>query len=139
MPHSKKDLHWYLRQLEEVVCRVLRSFGLTPRLIAGTTGVWVDNYKVCALGLAAKRWMTYHGIGLNVSTDLAAFSHITPCGLDDPEAFGTPGSLEQLLETPPDMFEVKQAFLKAFSDVFQVPTQYCEDLSILDDVLDENI
>ncbi|CAN0389026.1 unnamed protein product [Ectocarpus sp. 8 AP-2014] len=77
----KKDLHWYLRQLEEVVIRVLGRYGLEGERETEHTGVWVGGAKVAAIGLNASRWVTSHGFALNVNPDLSAFEAIVPCGI----------------------------------------------------------
>lgn len=82
--HFKQDLHWYLRQLEEVIIRALSEVsGLQGERVEGLTGVWVGGNKVAAIGVRASRWVTYHGLALNVSTDLSHFSKIVPCGIAD--------------------------------------------------------
>ncbi|RRT63711.1 hypothetical protein B296_00004949 [Ensete ventricosum] len=84
--YHKMDLHWYLRSLEEVIIRVLSStFAIKASRIKGLTGVWVGNKKVAAIGIRVSRWITYHGLAVNVTTDLAPFQHIVPCGLQDHE------------------------------------------------------
>lgn len=78
----RPDLHWYLRQLEEVVIRTLANLGLAGERIAGLTGVWVDGYKVAAMGIKVSRWITMHGFALNVWPDPEGFARIVPCGLE---------------------------------------------------------
>jgi lipoyl(octanoyl) transferase len=80
---KKEDLHWYLRTLEEVLIETLGAFGLKGERIPGLTGVWVDGAKVAAIGVRATRWVTYHGLALNVTTDLSPFQDIVPCGIED--------------------------------------------------------
>eukprot|EP00887_Chlorella_sp_A99_P001158 scaffold14.g1158.t1 len=76
------DLHWYLRALEEVVIRALAEVsGLEGSREEGLTGVWVQGQKVAAIGVRASRWVAYHGLALNVTTDLGPFSGIVPCGI----------------------------------------------------------
>ncbi|GIL53867.1 hypothetical protein Vafri_9383 [Volvox africanus] len=78
----KPDLHWYLRQLEEVVIQALDAVsGIQGERIEGLTGVWVDGAKVAAIGVRAKKWVSYHGLALNVVTDLSPFNRIVPCGI----------------------------------------------------------
>lgn len=77
------DLHWYLRQLEEVIIRAIAPFGLQGERIDGLTGVWVEGYKVAAIGIKVSRWITMHGFALNVCPDLAGFQRIVPCGIED--------------------------------------------------------
>ncbi|KAG6555926.1 hypothetical protein Mapa_002568 [Marchantia paleacea] len=93
---QKMDLHWYLRMLEEVVIRALwSSCSLRASRVDGLTGVWVGDSKVAAIGVRVSRWITYHGLAVNVNTDLAPFQNIVPCGL-----VGRPvGSVKQLLHT----------------------------------------
>ncbi|KAL4444215.1 hypothetical protein ABPG75_011952 [Micractinium tetrahymenae] len=78
------DLHWYLRSLEEVAIRALDAVsGLHGERIPGLTGVWVDGAKVAAIGVRASRWVSYHGLALNVVNDLTPFRQIVPCGISD--------------------------------------------------------
>ena len=75
------DLHWYLRQLEHVVMDVLEDLGLQAECLPGLTGVWVERRKVAAIGVGCRRWITQHGLALNVDCELQGFAQITPCGL----------------------------------------------------------
>ncbi|WP_404791214.1 lipoyl(octanoyl) transferase LipB [Altericista sp. CCNU0014] len=77
------DLHWYLRQLEEVTIQTLEVYGLRGDRIPGLTGVWVEGYKVAAIGIKVSRWVTMHGFALNVRPDLDGFKQIVPCGIAD--------------------------------------------------------
>lgn len=79
----QKDVHWYLRNLEEVIIQTLRDFGIRAVRIAKLTGVWVNNRKICAIGVKVTRWVTMHGFALNISTDLEYFNHIIPCGISN--------------------------------------------------------
>ena len=76
------DLHWYLRQLEQVMIEVLAKLGLQAERLPGLTGLWLENRKVGAIGVGCRRWITQHGLSLNVDCDLSGFSLITPCGLE---------------------------------------------------------
>ena len=87
------DLHWYLRQLEEVLIRVLDHYGLRGERIPGLTGVWLEGRKVAALGIKVSRWITMHGFALNICPDLQGFGSIVPCGIGDRPV----GSLAQFL------------------------------------------
>lgn len=113
--YYQQDLHWYLRQLEEVIIQLLKKYGLDGQRISGLTGVWVEGYKVAAIGIKATRWMTMHGFSLNVSPDLTGFSAIVPCGIEDRPV----GCLTQFL---PHLTteKVRQDLLTCFADVFQV-------------------
>lgn len=79
---DRRDLHRYLRDLEEVVIGVLAEFDVVGRREDGLTGVWIGKQKVCSIGVAVRRWVTYHGFALNVHTDLEGFKSFNPCGLD---------------------------------------------------------
>ncbi|MBD2328242.1 lipoyl(octanoyl) transferase LipB [Alkalinema sp. FACHB-956] len=83
LQHYRKDLHWYLRQLEEVIIQVLGEYGLQGDRVPGLTGVWVEGAKVAAIGIKVSRWITMHGFALNVCPDLSGFSQIVPCGIAD--------------------------------------------------------
>jgi lipoyl(octanoyl) transferase len=75
------DVRRYVRNLEQVMLQVAQGYGLTPQLIEGKTGAFVEQRKYGALGVRISRWVTMHGIAMNISTDLDAFSLIVPCGL----------------------------------------------------------
>jgi lipoyl(octanoyl) transferase len=84
---GERDLHRFLRNLEEAVIRVLAAVGLPAGREPGATGVWLDaraggRKKICSMGIACRRWVTFHGLALNVATDLAYFDRINPCGFD---------------------------------------------------------
>ena len=111
----RRDLHWYLRQLEEVLIRVVAVYGLTGERIPGMTGVWVEGCKVAAIGIKISRWITMHGFALNVCPDLAGFERIVPCGIADKPV----GSLAQFIPAI-TLDEVRQEVTKAFAEVFQV-------------------
>ncbi len=113
--HYQKDLHWYLRQLEEVIIRVLAVYGLAGVRIPGLTGVWVEDRKLAAIGIKVSRWITMHGFALNVCPDLSGFDRIVPCGIADKSV----GSLEQFVPGI-TIEEVQQEIAIAFADVFEV-------------------
>lgn len=112
------NLHSYMRLLESVVMDTLSTWGIEGRRSEGATGVWVQNgngtsadglAKVCAMGIKVRRWVTFHGIALNVTTDLSYFQLINPCGLSRPVT-----SLEKLLgDKVPTMQEVKGRLVQA--------------------------
>lgn len=82
------DIHKYMRFLEEAVIQTLAHFGILGGRVDGLTGVWIEGEttrarKICAMGVKSSRWVTMHGIGFNVNSDLRYFSHIIPCGIDD--------------------------------------------------------
>ena len=113
--HHQTDLHWYLRQLEEVIIQLLKIYHLDAYRLPGFTGVWLDGYKVAAIGIKVKRWITMHGFALNVCPDLKGFGHIIPCGISDKPV----GSLTQFL--PELSFtRVRRDLADVFADVFQL-------------------
>jgi len=80
---DERDLHAYLRNLEEAMIRACAELGLRAGRREGLTGVWIDGArKIASIGIAVRKWVTYHGFALNVSTDLTRFTAINPCGLD---------------------------------------------------------
>lgn len=90
LENFRPDIHWYLRALEEAVIQTLATYGLRAGRIAGLTGVWLgweagaaNPRKICALGVRCSRWVTLHGLALNVNTDLQYFGYIVPCGITD--------------------------------------------------------
>ncbi|QDU69586.1 lipoyl(octanoyl) transferase LipB [Engelhardtia mirabilis] len=98
LPLGRRDLHAYLRDLEEVVLRTLADLGVEGERREGLTGVWAGGHKVCSIGVAVRRWVTWHGLALNVSNDLAGFERFRPCGLEP----GVMGRVADLAEVPAD-------------------------------------
>jgi len=116
----KTDLGWYMRSLEEVIIQTIAIYGIKGERLPGSTGVWLDTNdlskarKICALGVKCSRWITIHGLALNVNTDLSFFGHIVPCGITDKGVT----SIAKELGRPVDENEVKQEFLKQFAIIF---------------------
>ena len=113
--HYQTDLHWYLRQLEAMILQVLARYDLPGERIEGLTGVWVNGYKVAAIGIKVSRWITMHGFALNVCPDLAGFRQIIPCGIRQRPV----GSLAQFLPAI-TLEQVRQDTAIAFAEVFGV-------------------
>lgn len=82
LTRARRDLHAFQRDLEEIGIRTLADVGIAAARRDGLTGVWVGRRKIQSLGIAVRRWVTWHGLALNVSTDLAPFRRFRPCGLD---------------------------------------------------------
>jgi lipoyl(octanoyl) transferase len=80
---DRRDVHRYVRDLEEVMIRCCRDYGVEARRVRGLTGAWVGDDKIGAIGVRISRWVTSHGFAFNVATDLAAFDLIVPCGIRD--------------------------------------------------------
>lgn len=113
------DIHKYLRDLEEVVILTCKNLGLEAGRFEGLTGVWIapaskNPRKICAMGVKTSRWVTMHGLALNVSPDLSYFENIVPCGIHDKAVT----SLEQELGVTPELTVVKEHMLENFKDVF---------------------
>jgi lipoate-protein ligase B len=81
LAHHAKDLHRFMRNLEEVLLRTLDGYDIRAERRSGQTGVWVEGAKIASIGLYVSRWVSRHGFALNVSTDLSLFDLIVPCGL----------------------------------------------------------
>lgn len=113
--HYQQDLHWYLRQLEEVLIQLLGVYGLKGDRVAGMTGVWLEGRKVAAIGIKVSRWITMHGFALNVCPDLTGFERIVPCGIADKPV----GSLAQFLPGI-SVEQVRQSVAAKFAEVFDV-------------------
>ncbi len=113
--YYRQDLHWYLRQLEEVLIKVLAVYGLKGDRIGGLTGVWVEGVKVGAIGIKVSRWVTMHGFALNVCPDLTGFEQIVPCGIADKAV----GSMAQWIAGI-KLEEVRDRVSEAFAEVFGV-------------------
>ena len=109
---ERKDLHAYLRLLEQVMINTVGCFGLAASRREGKTGIWLGTRKVAAIGVAVRRWVTYHGFALNVNANLAHFEGIVPCGIQ--AADGTVTSLQAELRRELDLSEVKTVLAKEF-------------------------
>lgn len=83
LPTERRDVHRYVRDLEEVMIRACAEYGITADRIAGKTGAWVGKEKIGAIGVRIARWVTSHGFALNVTNDLDPFALIVPCGIRD--------------------------------------------------------
>ena len=114
---ERRDLHAYLRDLEEVVIRTLATFGLDSDRRDGKTGIWLGERKICAIGVAVRSWVTYHGFALNVNPDMSHFSGIVPCGITD----GTVTSMQAELGETIDLGVVKARLAVEFQKVFRNP------------------
>ena len=78
----RPDVRWYVRGLEEVLIGALADLGIAAERRPGLTGVWVGQRKIGSIGVAIRRWVTWHGFALNVALDVSGFAAITPCGID---------------------------------------------------------
>ena len=111
---ERQDLHRYLRDLEAWLVDVCRSYGVGAHADSPHTGVWVEDRKIASIGIAVRRWVTYHGVALNVSTDLSHFDLIVPCGLEGVQMT----SLERETNTTLELQEVAERAATAFAEHF---------------------
>lgn len=123
LDNFKSDIHLYMRNLEEVIIRMLAEYGIKGERSEGETGVWLDvgkpyARKICAMGVKTSRWVTMHGFGLNINTDLRYFEYIIPCGIKDKSVTSMKRELEREF-TEQEIEEVKSKILKHFVDVFE--------------------
>jgi lipoyl(octanoyl) transferase len=118
----RRDVHWYVRTLEEAMIRASADFGVTANRISGKTGIWVQppaeipEEKLAAIGVHLTRWITSHGFAYNVATDLRYFDMIIPCGIPDRKAT----SLEKLLHRSVTLYEVKPRLTYHLADLLSL-------------------
>jgi len=114
---DEHDLHRFLRNLEESVIRTVADFGVAATRCPGKTGVWTSNgtdgRKLASIGVAVRKWVTLHGLALNVCTDLSRFSAINPCGFDATVMT----SMARELKRPLDLGEVKPILVNRLGEV----------------------
>ncbi len=113
------DIHKYMRFLEEAVILTLGEFGIKAGRVDGLTGVWLDGgtlneRKICAMGVKSSRWVTMHGIALNVNSDMSYFNHIVPCGIVDKAVT----SMEIELGKKIDLKQVQQVLKENMANIF---------------------
>jgi len=109
-----RDIHRYLRDLEQVVIDMLAEFGIVGRRVAGMTGVWTSGGKVAAIGVAIRRWVTFHGFAVNADPNMDHFNLIVPCGIADLEVT----SISALLGRPVGVEEIIEPTIRHFAAVF---------------------
>ena len=111
-----RDLHKWLRGLEETMIRTCAAFGIEAYRFPPHTGAWTNDLKIAAIGVKIRRWVSMHGIALNCDADLNPFDWIVPCGIQN---YGVT-SLSQELGTDVTIEETKPVVIQAFADVFQL-------------------
>jgi len=115
--HYSQDIHWYMRALEEAVIRAFSKCGVAAERDMETTGVWVRGHKVAAVGVNCKRWITQHGVAINVLEEsLDGFEGIIPCGLEGSKV----GYLNQFLQSPLSLKGFAYLMRKSLEEVFHV-------------------
>lgn len=110
-----RDLKAYLSKLEQVAIDFLKGFDIVANRILGKTGVYVDGRKIVSMGIGVKKWVSFHGMGINLNTDLSLFSLMKPCGLDVKMT-----SMSELLNKSVPIASAQKNILKIFSQHFQL-------------------
>lgn len=123
LDNFSSDIFLYMRNLEEVIIRVLAEYGIKGMRSEGETGVWLDvgkpyARKICAMGVKTSKWVTMHGFGLNVNTDLRYFEYIIPCGIRDKAVTSISRELERTFSDD-EILDLKIKIKKHFCDVFE--------------------
>ena len=121
-----KDIHRFVRNLEEVIICTLKDFSISAGRDENHAGVWVGKEEVAAIGLSLRKWVSMHGIALNVSTNLEHFSLINPCGFSDRKAT----SMSKLLGCDVSMDAVSERLVSHFSDVFDTSVEDCSHIAL---------
>lgn len=111
----KKDIHLYLRKLEEVLIKLLGQFRIAGERIEGMTGVWVKNKKIASIGVGVSKWVTYHGFCLNIDPNMKHFAMINPCGLGKPVT----SMKEELNGRLPPRELIEKRLVDSFEKVFK--------------------
>ena len=119
LKRHRRDLHWYLRQVEEALIRGIAAFGIAGERRAGLTGVWTGGRKLASIGVHARDWVTWHGFALNVTTDLTYFDLMVPCGIAEVEMTSIAretgdGELASLAQ------RTRERVVEGFADVFSL-------------------
>ena len=120
LKQHREDLHWYLRQLEEVVIRALATLGIDSGRSPGQTGVWREGRKLASIGVHVKQWVTWHGVALNVENDLTTFAHVVPCGLDQVEMTTVVREAARAGARHPSFGEVTSAVVTTLAQTFSL-------------------
>ncbi|MDA3861461.1 MAG: lipoyl(octanoyl) transferase LipB [Melioribacteraceae bacterium] len=110
----EQDTHKYLRALEEVIIQTLAEYGIVSGRIENHTGVWVEDKKICALGIKVSRWISMHGFALNINTDMNLFNGIIPCGIENKGVV----SLKEIIGENIPIEKVKTIIVEKFKLVF---------------------
>lgn len=125
LQQHRADLHWYLRQLEQVLIDALASFDIQAERRERFTGVWTRGRKIASIGIHVRQWVTWHGFALNVTTDLSPFSLIVPCGIPDVEMTSIERESDSRVVGQSGSSDLsgaaREAVIRAFQNVFVHP------------------
>lgn len=110
-----KDIHLYLRTLEDVLIRLLKDFNISSKRIQGMTGVWIKDKKIASIGIGVSKWITYHGFCLNIDPNMKHFAMINPCGLNKPVT----SMKEQLNSGCPERNKIEEKLIETFVEFFK--------------------
>jgi len=113
LENEARDIHCFLRYLEDVGVNFLDKYGIMAETRPGMRGVWVRDSKIASIGIGVKKWVTYHGMAININTDLRPFSFIKPCGIEGVKIT----SLENILKERVDFEDAKCRLRKSFEEV----------------------
>lgn len=134
LDEHKRDLHWFLRQIEESLIRALAGFGIPAVRRPQYTGVWTEGRKIASIGIHVKQWVAWHGFALNVTIDLSYFDLIVPCGIADVEMTSIQRELSE--RAPPDLWgRAAEQVVLEFGNVFRQIVRAMP----LEDVLGESV
>ncbi len=111
----KKSVSWYMRTLEKVIIETLKNFSITSDRKDGMTGVWVEDEKICAMGVRLARWVSMHGFALNINPDMNYYNGMIPCGIQD---YGIT-SMNDVLNKNVDLYNVMEEFSINFLNLFE--------------------
>lgn len=115
LTNLKRDAHWYIDCLEEVVIGVLKEYGIEGSRKSNYRGVWIEDKKIAALGVSLKEWITTHGLSININVDKKYYTMINPCGITE---FGV-SSLEDYIKNV-NIISVKQKLISSLENVFEI-------------------
>lgn len=122
LEREARDIHGFLRFLEEVGIDFLNKYGVGGERKPGMRGIWAGDSKIASIGIGVKKWVTYHGIAININTDLRPFSFIKPCGIDGVKIT----SLENLLKERLDIEDAKSKLRESFEEISLLAEAVCE-------------
>jgi len=120
--HFKKDIHWFLRRLEDLIIGSLDDFGVSAKRREMFTGAWVDGRKIASVGIAIRNWITFHGLSINIKREgIENFHLIRPCGMDIEMT-----SVEEVLNRKVELKLIKTSLISKFNRIFQMRPKLSE-------------